>query len=94
VSVAEAILGARVTVRTLWGEVDLVVPPGTQSGQVLRVRGRGMPRLSGEGRGDLFVAVSVAIPRDLDVRTQEMIRDLDRLLPSPAANPGKRTARA
>ena len=94
VSVAEAILGARVTVRTLWGEVDLVVPSGTQSGQVLRVRGRGMPRLSGEGRGDLFVAVSVAIPRDLDVRTQEMIRDLDRLLPSPAANPGKRTARA
>jgi molecular chaperone DnaJ len=94
VSVAEAILGARVSVHTLWGEVDLVVPPGTQSGQVLRIRGRGMPRLSGEGRGDLYAAVSVTIPRDLDVRTQEMIRDLGRLLPGRATNPEKRTARA
>ena len=94
VSIAEAILGARVSVRTLWGEVDLVVPPGTQSGQVLRIRGRGMPRLSGEGRGDLYLAVSVTIPRDLDVRTQEMIRDLGRLLPGPATNAEKRTARA
>jgi molecular chaperone DnaJ len=94
VTVAEAILGARVSVRTLLGEVDLAVPPGTQSGQVLRIRGRGLPRLSGEGRGDLYVAVSVAIPRDLDARTQEMIRDLGRLLPPAAATPGKRTARA
>jgi DnaJ-class molecular chaperone len=53
-----------------------------------------MPRLSGEGRGDLYLAVSVTIPRDLDVRTQEMIRDLGRLLPGPATNAEKRTARA
>jgi DnaJ-class molecular chaperone len=61
---------------------------------MFRIRGRGMPRLSGEGRGDLYAAVSVTIPRDLDVRTQEMIRDLGRLLPSPATKPEKRTARA
>src|SRR4030095_10117150 len=79
VTVAEAILGARVSVRPLLREVGLAGPPGTQSGQVLRIRGRGLPRLSGEGRGDLYVAVSVAIPRDLDARTQEMSRALGRL---------------
>ena len=57
VSIVEAVLGARVPVRTLSGEVDLVVPPGTQSGQVLRIRGRGMPRLASEGRGDLYVTI-------------------------------------
>jgi molecular chaperone DnaJ len=93
-SIVEAVLGARVAVRTLSGEVDLVVPPGTQSGQVLRIRGRGMPRLASEGRGDLYVTVTVDIPRGLDARTQEIFRDLGRLLPAPAASRERRTARA
>jgi molecular chaperone DnaJ len=93
VSIIEAVLGARVAVRTLWGEVDLVLPPGTQAGQVLRMRGRGMPRLASEGRGDLYMTVVVEIPRGLDVRTQELVRDLGRLLPGPAASE-RRTARA
>lgn len=94
VSIVEAVLGARVPVRTLSGGVDLVVPPGTQSGQVLRVRGRGMPRLASEGRGDLYVTVVVDIPRGLDARTQELFRDLGRLLPAPPAVSAGRTARA
>ncbi|HET8575961.1 MAG TPA: DnaJ C-terminal domain-containing protein [Methylomirabilota bacterium] len=81
ISIVEAVLGARVRVRGLDSLVDLVIPPGTQSGQVFRVRGKGMPRLSGAGRGDLYVTVRVEIPRGLDARTQEMFRELGRLLP-------------
>ncbi len=81
VSVVEAVLGARVSVLTLEGAGEIVVPPGTQSGQVLRLRGRGLPRLSGEGRGDLYVTVCVAIPNGIDARTQELFREIGRLLP-------------
>jgi molecular chaperone DnaJ len=80
-TIVEAVLGARVPVRGLDGEVGLVVPPGTQSGQVFRLRGKGMPRLSGDGRGDLYMTARVEIPRDLDARTQELFRELGRLLP-------------
>jgi len=80
-SIVEAVLGARVPVRGVDGDVDLVVPPGVQSGQVFKMRGRGMPRLSGAGRGDLCVTARVEIPRGLDARTQELFRELGRLLP-------------
>ncbi|SRR6266542_1791420 len=85
VTVAEAVLGARVPVRTLEGMAELVVPPGTQSGQTLRLRGRGLPRLAGPGRGDLHVSVRVEIPRGIDARTQEIFRELARLLPRQRA---------
>jgi molecular chaperone DnaJ len=83
VSVVEAVLGARVSVLTLEGAGGIGVPPGTQSGQVLRLRGRGLPRLSGDGRGDLYVTVRVAIPSGIDARTQELFREIGRLLPAP-----------
>ena len=85
--IVEAVLGTRVPIRGVDGVVDLVVPPGTQSGQVFRLRGRGMPRLSGGGRGDLYVTARVEIPRGLDSRTQELFREIGRLLP-----PAPRTA--
>jgi molecular chaperone DnaJ len=84
VSVVEAVLGARARVLTLEGAGDIVVPPGTQNGQVLRLRSRGLPRLSGEGRGDLCVTVLVAIPKGIDARTQELFREIGRLLPAPS----------
>jgi molecular chaperone DnaJ len=87
VTIVEAVLGARVRVRGLDGLVDLVIPPGTQSGQVFRVRGKGMPRLSGTGRGDLYVTARVEIPRGLDARTQERFRELGRLLPEDSRRP-------
>lgn len=80
ITLAEAILGARIEVPALAGETTLVVPPGTQSGQAFRLRGRGVPHLFGEGVGDLYVTVRVEIPTGLDARTQEMVRELDRVL--------------
>jgi molecular chaperone DnaJ len=84
VGLVEAVLGARIAVPGVDGVVDLVVPAGAQSGQVFRVRGRGMPRLSGGGRGDLYVTVRVEIPRGLDTHTQELFRALGRVLPPVA----------
>jgi molecular chaperone DnaJ len=81
VTIGEAVLGARVPVPAVDGEFQLTVPPGTQSGQIFRVRSKGMPRLSGVGRGDLYVTVRVEIPRGLDARAQELFRELARLLP-------------
>ena len=83
-----AVLGVRAPVLTLEGTAEVVVPPGTQSGQVLRLRGRGLPRLSGEGRGDLYVTVRVAVPRGIDARTQELFREIGRLLPAASREAG------
>lgn len=81
ISVWEALRGARITIPTPTGESIVVVPPGTASGQVFRLRGQGLPRLTGEGPGDLYVTVHVEIPRGLDPRTDEIVRDLERLIP-------------
>ncbi|MFQ5827721.1 MAG: DnaJ C-terminal domain-containing protein [Candidatus Methylomirabilia bacterium] len=80
-SLTEAVLGARIPVPTLEGTAALALPPGTQSGQVFRLRSKGLTKLHGEGRGDLYVTVKVIIPRGLDARTQEIFRQLERLIP-------------
>ena len=81
ISVWEALRGARIRIPTPLGEAVLVVPAGTAAGQVFRLRGQGMPRLSGDGVGDLFVSVRVELPSGLDTRTDEFVRELERLLP-------------
>jgi molecular chaperone DnaJ len=81
VSVWEALRGARVHVPTPRGQAVLVVPPGTAPGQVFRLRGHGLPRLAGDSTGDLYVTVRVDVPSGLDPRTDELVRELERLLP-------------
>ena len=55
------------------GMGTLKVPAGTQSGQVLRMRGKGMPRLRGSGRGDQLVSVEVDVPRKLNAEQKELL---------------------
>jgi molecular chaperone DnaJ len=62
ISVAQAALGAVVAVPTLEDDHELTIPPGTQPGQVFRVKGAGIPSLRGRGRGDLMVRVEVEVP--------------------------------
>ena len=81
ISVWEALLGARIHVPTPSGEAVLVVPPGTAGGQVFRLRGQGLARLTGESTGDLYVTVRVEVPAGLDARTHELVRELARLMP-------------
>lgn len=81
ISVWEALRGARIHVPTPTGEAVLVVPPATPPGQVFRLRGQGLPKLSGDGMGDLYVRLRVEMPQGLDARTDELVRELERLLP-------------
>ncbi len=86
IGVADAVLGTRLDVPTLDGGVTVKVPPGTQPGAVLRVRGKGLPRLGGGHRGSLNVVVDVRIPQHPSAeerRLYERIRSL-----SAASSPG------
>jgi molecular chaperone DnaJ len=86
VTFAQAALGASVSVRTVDGAEEVAVPAGTQSGQEIRIRGRGMPRLRGAGRGDLHVLVTVVVPARLSKRERELLRELGEAS-SPAVLP-------
>jgi len=81
VTISEAALGTKVDVPTLEGPATIKIPPGTQSGQKLRLRGKGAPSLRGSGRGDQFVEVQVVVPRLADERSKEILRELSRLNP-------------
>jgi DnaJ-class molecular chaperone len=81
ISVWEAIRGARVRVPTTTGQAFIVVPPGTTGGQTFRLRGQGLPRLAADGTGDLYVTIRVTMPTGLDERTDELVRQLERLMP-------------
>jgi molecular chaperone DnaJ len=76
ISFAQAALGGEIEVPTLDGRGRLRVPPGTQSGTVLRVRGKGVPRRVVGGRGDQLVEVTVEVPTQLTARQKELIAAL------------------
>ena len=78
IAVHEAALGARIDIATPDGPARLRVPPGTQSGQRFRLRDRGAPRRGG-ARGDLVVEVRLALPKLLDERSKELLREFGRI---------------
>jgi molecular chaperone DnaJ len=73
VTYAEAALGASVEIPTPEGPVSLKVPGGTESGKLLRVKGRGVPHLKGSGRGDLLARVKVTVPKKLTKAEREAL---------------------
>jgi molecular chaperone DnaJ len=82
VTIGEASLGAKVEVPTIDGRAQLKIPPGTQSGQKLRMRERGVENAQHPGqRGDQIVTVEVAVPHLQDERSREIMRELARLNP-------------
>ncbi len=74
INAIEAILGTEVRVPTLYGDVVISIPSGTQPGSLFRVRGKGLPRLDSTWKGDEFVAVSVVIPRNPSGRQRELLK--------------------
>jgi molecular chaperone DnaJ len=74
VPMTAAALGVVLPFETLDGEEQLTIPPGTQSGRVIRMRGRGVPHVDGRGRGDLLVTVVVDTPTDLSREQEELLR--------------------
>ena len=87
VTVAEAALGAKIDVPTIdthdgGGRTQLKIPPGTQTGQRLRLREKGVPSASREGvRGDEIVEVKIVVPKVQDERSKEILRELAKLNP-------------
>jgi molecular chaperone DnaJ len=87
VSVAQAALGVTLPFETLEDTEELTVPRGTQTGKVLRLRGRGVPHLEGRGRGDLLVQVVVDTPSDLTDEQEQLLRRFAELREEPVAEP-------
>jgi molecular chaperone DnaJ len=82
VSATEAALGAKIEVPTIDGRALLKIPPGTQSGQKLRLREKGVPSATRDGvRGDEIVEITVQVPMPRDERTKELLRELAKLNP-------------
>jgi molecular chaperone DnaJ len=74
VPMTAAALGTSVMVETLDGELEIEIKSGVQSGQVIPIKGKGMSRLRGGGRGDLFAHINVVIPTKLSKRQEELLR--------------------
>ena len=90
VTFPDAALGKKLRVHGLGGEaLQVLVPAGTQSGTALRLNGKGMPKVGGKGKGDLFVVVEVRTPTDLTERERVLLRELAMLQQpqSPEAPP-------
>ena len=79
VSFVDAALGTTIEVPTLEGSEKMLMPKGTQPGDVLRLRGKGIPRLRGQGRGDQVIFVDVRIPTALSKEQEEALREFARL---------------
>jgi len=74
VTLYEAALGAKVSTPTLSGTVELAVPPGSNGGRVLRLRGKGLPAADGKPAGDLYVALKVMLPEAPDSEFEALMK--------------------
>lgn len=82
-------LGGKVEVPTLTGRAEVAVPAGTHPNRVLRLRGKGMPRLGGSPAGDLLVRLHAVTPTRLSAREKELLEELGRLQEGKVPRPGK-----
>jgi molecular chaperone DnaJ len=76
ITFSQAALGTTLKVPTLYGEEEMEVPPGVQSGTVFRLRGKGLPAISGRGRGDQFATVLVHTPEHLQPEQRKLFEEL------------------
>jgi molecular chaperone DnaJ len=77
VTFTQAALGAAIAIPTLDGQEELELPPGTQPGEIVVLRGRGMPVLDGFGRGEQRILVNVLVPRRLTDEQRRLLREFD-----------------
>jgi molecular chaperone DnaJ len=88
ISIVQAALGTKIQLTTLDGDEDLVVHAGTQPGHEFVLRGRGVPRLHGRGRGDLRAIVRVEVPSKLSSAESDLLRQYAELRGESVAEPG------
>ena len=99
ISLTDAALGAEIEVPALdpnegVGVARLTLPPGTQPGHVVSLKGKGVPRLDGRGRGALVVEVKVDVPTRLSARAKELLRELERELGEDGVSASKKKSAA
>jgi len=92
VSFAQLVFGDTIEVPGIDGNVSLSIPPGAQTGCVFQIKGKGIKRLDGRGRGDLLVKVNVEIPKDLNVHQKKLLRDFEASLGEKKAAGSKGTS--
>lgn len=78
ITLTQATLGAEVVVPTLDGRVSYNVPDGTQPGDVFKLKGKGIPSLHGRGRGDQYVTVTVEVPKGLNKKQKELLKEFEK----------------
>jgi molecular chaperone DnaJ len=82
VTMKEAVLGDKVEIPTVDGMVWLTLPPGVQTGQQLKLKGKGVPHFGGGGVGDHYVTIKVVTPTGLSARGKELVSEVDKMHPS------------
>jgi molecular chaperone DnaJ len=87
-------LGGEIRIPTLDGSEAFTIPSGTETGTTFRVRGRGMPDVSGRGRGDLMVTVKVSTPKKLTKDQKKLLEQLADVLPKEAYEPTPASAQS
>ena len=88
IKISEAVLGTTIEVPTLEGSKSIKVPPGTQSNSRIRLKGFGLPRLQGGGKGDEYVRILIRYPKNLNEKQRKLAEDGERR----ALKTGKRKA--
>ena len=91
ISFVQAALGAKIEAPTIDGKVELTIPEGTQSGAVMRIRGKGIPHLRGTERGDEFVKIKVLTPKNLNARQKKLLREFEDGGSDSTNNPEKKS---
>ncbi len=76
INFSQAALGDKIEMPTLAGPVNLKIPTGTQPGQLIRLKGKGMPHLYGRGQGDLIVQVQIEVPKKLSRQQKRLVEEL------------------
>ncbi len=92
ISYPTLVLGGQIHVPTLTGEESLDIPKGTAPDERFRLRGKGMPNVSGRGRGDLYVIIKLQVPKKLTREQRSLIEQLDKTMPERSSAPRKHEA--
>jgi len=88
VEISEAALGTEIEVTTLNGEERLQIPAGSQPGDVFRLRGKGMPSVRSQRKGDIYLTLEVRVPRKLSAEQKRLLKEFQRIESGKKDSPG------